>query len=38
METEYTLEGSHINAFCPYSLEINDYCKYELSCHYLTVI
>jgi len=38
MEKEITLLGSHIEAFCPYSLQINDYSKHEFLCHYLTAI
>jgi len=35
MEKERALQGSHIDAFCPYSLQINENSKYEFSCRYL---
>jgi len=38
METGRTLHGAHIDAVCPSSIQVNDYSKYELFCHYLTVI
>jgi hypothetical protein len=38
METERTLQGTHIDAVGPSSLQISHYSKYEFLCHYLTVI
>ena len=38
MESDGMLQGKTIDAVGTYSLQFIDYSKYELLCHYLTVI